>query len=364
MAEATPIAIVGLGGIFPGALDLATFARNIFAKIDVTRPVPPGRWILDPHDALDPQPGPDTAYCDRGCFVEGFSFDPAGLALESELLRDLDPLYLLVLHAGRQAWRDGVTDTLNRERIGVMLAAIALPTDGSSALTRDVLGRSFENKLLGFHSGWHGRVGRESAEADRDEYRTSPLNARVAALPAALLATALGLRGGSLTLDAACASSLYAIKLACDELREGRADAMLAGGVSRPESLYTQMGFSHLQALSPTGCCRPFDAGADGLVVGEGAGIVLLKRLDDALRDGDHVYGVIRGIGLSNDIAGSLLAADSEGQLRAMRAACEQAGWSPTDVDLIECHGTGTPVGDAAELKSLHTLWEGCDWRV
>lgn len=365
MAEATPIAIVGLGGVFPQALDPDAFAQNIFASVDTTRPVPPERWILDPRDACDPRPGPDTAYCDRACFVEGFSFDPAGLALEPGLLRDLDPLYSLVLHAGRQAWQDGVTDTLDRERVGVMLAAIALPTDGASALTRDVLGRSFEHELLGRESadGWHGRLGRENADADRNP-PTSLLNARVTALPAGLLATALRLRGGSLTLDAACASSLYAIKLACDELREGRADALLAGGVSRPEALYTQMGFSHLQALSPTGCCRPFDRDADGLVVGEGAGVVLLKRLDDALRAGDRIYGVIRGIGLSNDIAGSLLAADPEGQLRAMRAAYRQAGWLPSDVDLIECHGTGTPVGDAAELESLHALWGPDGWRI
>ena len=276
-----------------------------------------------------------------------------GLNLDPSLLRGLDPLFSLVLHAGRQAYRDGVNDTLDPERVGVMLAAIALPTDGSSAITRTTLGRSFAQRLA------------ETSNRPLlpPEVDTAPLNARVAALPAGLLAAALKLRGGSLTLDAACASSLYAIKLACDELRAGRTDAMLAGGVSRPEALYTQMGFSHLQALSPTGCCRPFDAGADGLVVGEGTGIVLLKRLDDAVRDKDRIYGVIRGIGWSNDIAGSLLAADSEGQLRAMRSAYEQAAWSPTDVDLIECHGTGTPQGDATELKSLHTLWSDHEWR-
>ena len=125
---------------------------------------------------------------------------------------------------------------------------------------------------------------------------------------------------------------------------------MLAGGVSRPDCLYTQMGFAQLRALSPTGRCRPFDARADGLVVGEGAGIFLLKRLDDAVRDGDRILAVIAGVGLSNDVGGGLLAPSSEGQLRAMRAAYAQAGWSPHDVDLIECHATGTPVGDAVEF--------------
>ncbi len=152
---------------------------------------------------------------------------------------------------------------------------------------------------------------------------------------------------------------MYALKLAAEELISGRADVMLTGGLSRPDCLYTQMGFSQLHALSPSGRCAPFDAGADGLVVGEGAGIVVLKRLDDALRDGDRIYATIAGIGLSNDIGGNLMLPDSEGQLRAMRAAYREAGWRPRDVDLIECHGTGKPVGDAVELRSLMALWEG-----
>jgi len=167
----------------------------------------------------------------------------------------------------------------------------------------------------------------------------------------------LGFGGGSYTLDAACASSLYALKYATDELIAGRADAMLTGGLSRPDCLYTQMGFSALGAISKTGHCSPFDYKGDGLVVGEGAGILVLKRLDDALRDNDHIYATIAGVGLSNDIGGNLMSPDSEGQLRAMRNAYLQAGWSPEDVDLIECHGTGTPVGDAVEFESLNSLW-------
>ena len=171
------------------------------------------------------------------------------------------------------------------------------------------------------------------------------------------MAQALGLRGAAFTLDAACASSLYALKLAIDELRSGRADVMLSGGVSRPDPLYTQMGFSQLRALSARGKPSPFDALADGLIVGEGAGLFVLKRLDDAVRHGDLIHGLIRGIGLSNDVHGDLLAPSSEGQIRAMRAAYDQAGWSPHEVDLIECHATGTPVGDAVEAESLKRLW-------
>ncbi len=345
---AAPIAVVGLGGLFPQAPDLDTFQRHIRTRHDASRVAPPGRWVLDPEEAYHPDLAPDTVYSTRACFVENFAFDAAGLNLDADTLRGLDPLYEMVLHVGRQAFADAATDRLDRRRVGVTLAAIALPTDGASAITSDIHGRAFEAALLG----------PAATRTPRPAPLSSPLNARVTARPASLLAQALGLGGGSCTLDAACASSLVAVKLACDELNAGRTDAMLAGGVSRPESLYTQMGFCQLRALSPSGVCRPFSADADGLVVGEGAGIVVLKRLDDARRDGDTIYGVIRGIGLSNDIAGSLLAANSEGQLRAMREAYRQASWRPDDIDLIECHGTGTPLGDTVEVESLHALWQ------
>ena len=266
-----------------------------------------------------------------------------------ELLAQLDPLFHLTLAAGNEAFFSAQTTNLDRRRVGVILGNIQLPTDKASALAREVLGPAFEQQRFG-----DKRSTRMTIE---------PLNRYVAGLPAGLLAKALGLGGGSFTLDAACASSLYALKLAADELRSGRADAMLAGGVSRPDCLYTQMGFSQLRALSTSGRCHPFDARASGLLVGEGAGIFVLKRLDDALRDGDRILAVIAGIGLSNDVGGSLLAPSSEGQLRAMRQAYEQAGWSPHDVDLIECHATGTPVGDGVEFQSLKTLWGESGWR-
>src|SRR6185437_3543819 len=259
------------------------------------------------------------------------------------------PVFHLALHAGRQAFASGVTDHLDRRRVGVILGNIALPTERVSALARSYLGRTLAEKIG------------SSGEPESDTFGSS-VNRHVPGLVAAVLAKALGLGGGSYTLDAACASSLYALKLAVDELRAGRADAMLAGGVSRPDCLYTQMGFSQLRALSPSGRCSPFDARADGLVVGEGAGVFLLKRLSDALRDGDRILGVIAGIGLSNDVDGNLLAPSSEGQLRAMHAAYRQAGWTPADVDLIECHATGTPVGDSVEFQSLKSLWGAKGW--
>src|SRR2546423_12867725 len=166
-------------------------------------------------------------------------------------------------------------------------------------------------------------------------------------LPAHLAAEALGLGAGALALDAACASSLYGIKLACDRLHDRTADLMVAGAVSCADDLFIHIGFSALSALSRTGRSRPFHREADGLVPAEGAAFVALMRLADALTTDRPILGVIRGVGLSNDGRGAgLLAPSVEGQERAMRHAYELAGLPPGTVSLLECHATGTPVGD------------------
>lgn len=353
MTANSPIAVVAMAGVFPAAPDVATFWKNIRGKVDACRDVPPERWIAPPAAMVSQTPLPDRAFTHRACLVDPLPPDPAGLDLDADLLRSLDPLYHLVLAAGRGAFARCRHQRLDRERIGTILAAIVLPTDAASKISWELLGRPLETRLFGQNT--------RSVPPEID--RRGCLAGRVAGLPAALLARALNLGGGSYTLDAACASSLFAIKLACDALQAGRADAMLAGGASRPDCLYTQVGFSQLRALSVSGRCAPFDRSADGLVVGEGAGILVLKRLEDALAHGDRIHAVIRGIGLSNDIGGSLLAPAGEGQLRAMRSAYAAAGWRPDEVDLIECHGAGTPVGDATEVRSLADLWAELPWR-
>ena len=335
------IAIVGLGCLFPGATDADRFWDLICRGGCAAGPPPAGRWPDAAESFCQDRLAPDRIVSARAGFVDPLpscnaldlpGFDTAGL----------DPLFQLLLHAGHQAWLDAVTGSLDRGRCGVFLGNIVLPSEAVSNWSDALLARATE-------AAW--------GQTPAPEPDFNPLNRHVAGLPAGLLAASLDLGGGATCLDAACASSLYAIKLAADELREGRRDAMLAGGLSRPDSLYTQMGFTHLHALSATGHCRPFSRDADGLLVGEGAGMVVLKRLDDALECGDHIYATLPGIGLSNDIGGNLMHPDSAGQLRAMRQAYAQAGWRPGDVDLIECHGTGTPAGDRIELSSLQQLW-------
>ncbi len=345
------VAIVGMGAVLPtgpgqprdpgtiahGDAALQSFWQMVESGSDAMRDVPPQRWSASPDRVYQPgAPAADKVYSVRGCFLDpGIEAARESFGIDEGLLGRLDPLYRVALLAGHRAFADARVGASARARTGVILGSIALPTDATNAMAREVLG------------------GAGAPPSGMD-----PLNRRVTGLPAGLLAASLKLGGGSMTLDAACASSLYALKLACDELVAGRADAMLAGGVSRPDCLYTQMGFSQLRALSPDGICAPFSSRANGLVVGEGAGVFVLKRLADAQRDGDRIHGVICGFGLSNDVGGRLLAPDSEGQLRAMRDAYAGAGWDPADVDLVECHGTGTPTGDAVEIESLQALWK------
>jgi 3-oxoacyl-(acyl-carrier-protein) synthase/3-hydroxymyristoyl/3-hydroxydecanoyl-(acyl carrier protein) dehydratase len=339
------VAIVGMGGLFSQSPTLEQFWANIKNGIDTAREVPSNRWHISRSDAFHPAPGTkDRAYSTRACLIDEADLDPNSLSPADR--GPLDPLFRVLLQAGSQAWFDAVTTSLDHGRVGVAIGNIVLPTEIASRLTQTVFGSLFDARILG-----------RKADALLGESELEGLHG--AAQPATILARMLGLTGGSFTLDAACASSLYAIKLAADRLQGGEADAMLAGGLSRPDCLYTQMGFSQLRALSARGRCSPFDAEADGLVVGEGAGIFLLKRLEDALKHGDHIYATLAGCGLSNDREGKLLAPSAEGQLRAMRAAYKLAGWLPTDVDLIECHAPGTPVGDAVEFASLLKLREG-----
>ncbi|HEX5760467.1 MAG TPA: beta-ketoacyl synthase N-terminal-like domain-containing protein, partial [Thermoanaerobaculia bacterium] len=341
-----PIAVVGQACVLPGALDPAALWEAVAAGRDLVSTAPPGRWgvprglvLADAGAAPD-----DRAWSDRGGYVRGFEtvFDPAGFGLPPEEVLGLDPLFQWVLHTARAALRDAGVESgaaAALPRAGAVLGNLSFPSRGAA--------RFAESVWLG------GALG---------ETRPDPRNRFTSGLPAHLLARGLGLGAGSFALDAACASSLYALKLACDRLHDRRADLMLAGAVSCADDLFIHIGFSALEALSPTGRSRPFHRDADGLLPAEGAAFVALKRLGDAVAAGDRVLGVVRGIGLSNDGRGrGFLAPSAEGQARAIRGAYAAAGASPAEVSLVECHATGTRVGDAVEIQSLGEVYAGLD---
>ena len=338
----SPIAIVGRACVLPGALSPEQLWEVVSEGQDRVGPAPPDRWRVPKSDILcAPGQDPvDRAWSDHGGYVQDFErvWDPSGFAMPESELSGLDPHFLWTLHCARQALRDAGDDRtgrVNRTRVGAIFGNLGFPTSGMS-----------------LHA--------EALWCDQPE-QADPRNRFMFGGASRLLQRALGLSPFGLCVDTACASSLYAIKLACDQLHDGRVDLALAGAVNRSDDLFIHVGFTALQAMSRTGRSRPFCADADGLVPAEGAGFVALKRLSDARRDGDLIHGIIRSIGLSNDGRGrGFLAPCEQGQLRALRQAYELAGLKPKDVSLLECHATGTSVGDAAELRSASALFEGC----
>ena len=347
-----PIAIVGMGCVFPGADSPDAFWANLLAGTDTTSLATRDDMGVDPALLYDPARGRrDRYYSLRGGFVRGFRLDPWGLRLPASRLEALDPLFGWTLHAARAALADG--RYLDREDTlagcGLILGNLCFPTRASSRLFAPVYARAVE-------AGLSTRLGRDVGQLDLPgEGEPSVENLRLVSLPADITAEALGLGGPRFALDAACASSLYAIRLACDRLASGESDLMLAGAVSGADPLFIHMGFSIFQAYpEQDGGSRPLDAGSSGLVSGQGAGFVALRRYADALRDGDRIHAVIRGIGLSNDGAGKhLLVPNPRGQRLALERAYDDAGLSPDTVAYVECHATGTPVGDMTELDTM-----------
>jgi acyl transferase domain-containing protein/3-hydroxymyristoyl/3-hydroxydecanoyl-(acyl carrier protein) dehydratase/1-acyl-sn-glycerol-3-phosphate acyltransferase len=338
----SPIAIVGWSCNLPGAGSPAALWDVVVSQRSAVRPVPAGRWRLNREDAVTPSTSDatDRTWSDAGGYVEGFAFDPIGLRLEPGVTDGLDPLFLWTLAGVRDALAS--SGEASGERTGLVMGNLSFPSAGMSRFAESVwLGKQASDlrRRLGF--------GNEN-----------PRNRFMSGLPARLAAEANGLELGGVAVDAACASALYAIKLACDRLQHGEADRMVAGATNCADDLFIHVGFCALSAMSKSGRSRPFHREADGLVPAEGAVYFVLERLEDALANGRRVLGVIRGVGLSNDGRGrGLLAPSSEGQVRALQSAYAQSGWSPRDVGLVECHATGTTVGDATELESMRAVF-------
>ncbi|MFO0728875.1 MAG: beta-ketoacyl synthase N-terminal-like domain-containing protein [Myxococcota bacterium] len=341
MSSFSPIAIVGRACLLPGAATPGALWDHVAAGRSLIRTLTAARLGMEPGAVLGPPGAADRAYSLAGGWVE---------VPESEWrtaeAQGLDPLFHWVIHTGRTALEQAAPEA--GLRTGAIIGNLSFPSQG---MAEDAAARVLTSQGDRLGAGLLERLGLRPRDP-RDRFMSG--------LPAHLLASALGLRAGATCLDAACASSLYAIRLAAERLAQGQADLMLAGAVSRADPLFLEIGFSALSALSLTGQSRPFDQDADGLLPAEGAAMVALMRLEDAIRTKRPILGVIRGVGLSNDgRARGLLAPSSEGQVRAMRAAYQMAGLRPTEVQLIEAHATGTRLGDETELQSLREVFAG-----
>ncbi len=362
MTETIEVAIVGMAAVFPGAPDLATYWSNILAGVDAITEVPASRWdpsYYDPDAAVTRRS--DRLYCRRGGFVAPVGFDPVRFGIMPVAVSGGEPDQLIVLHVAAAALADaGGEDRLgDRSRVGVIVGRGGHLTPGLARLDqrtrtanqlvttlRELLPDLDEARLEEVRTAFQSRLGPDRPEASI-ELSTN--------LAASRVANRLDLAGPAYTVDAACASSLVAIDHAVRELTAGRCDVVLAGGVHHCHDITLWSGFSQLGALSRSQRIRPFHRGADGLLIGEGTGMVVLKRLADA--GDDRVYAVIRGSGVASDgRASSLMSPRTDGQVRAMERAWQAAELDPTEpgsLGLLEAHGTATPVGDETELASV-----------
>jgi acyl transferase domain-containing protein/NAD(P)H-dependent flavin oxidoreductase YrpB (nitropropane dioxygenase family) len=327
------VAIVGMAGVFPGAGDLAGYWANVLAGVDSVTEVPPERW--------DPAVYPELARW--GGFLPDIPFDALAYGIPPNALASIEPVQLLALEVAARALRDAGYERrpFDREHTSVIFGAEA---------GADLAG------AYGFRSLYPAYYGALPAELDEQlpTLTEDSFPGVLANVIAGRIANRLDLGGANYTVDAACASSLAAIDLACKELSIGTSSMVLAGGADVHNSIHDYLMFSSVQALSATGRCRPFDASADGIALGEGVACVVLKRLTDAERDGDRIYAVIKGIGSASDgRSRGLTAPRPEGQRRALERAYRRAGISPSEVGLVEAHGTGTVVGDRTELAVL-----------
>ncbi len=347
------IAIIGMACLFPGAQTPDAFWRVLQNGQRTTSDATPAELGVDPAHffGLD-RTNPDTSYFLHGGYIRDFKPDDL-----PTVLTDLDRAYKWSYSVAQAALADsGYLDTTILERTGVILGSLSFPTRLSTVLYRSVydaimshalddLFQRNDLQIAPVEAAYHPRY--------QDYQRLSIDNMLSPGHPAAVVASLLKLGGTHFALDAACASSLYAVGLACKYLASGAADMMLAGAVSAADPVFVNMGFAHLGGYpTPDKQSLPLDADSDGLVAGEGAGMFILKRHADAVRDGDHIYALVNGIGLANDGRGKhVLTPNSKGQILALSLA------GVADLDYVECHASGTSLGDKTELRSMAAFY-------
>ena len=356
----TQLAIIGIGCLFPQAEDQNAYWANIMEGVDAITEIPDSHWPVEAYYDQD-QKSPDRTYGRRGGFISAVDFNPMEFNIPPNVLEAIDTSQLLGLVAAGQALKDagygpersfdksrasvilGVTGTLELviplgARLGHPIWRSALKDAGvDDAVAQDVVERISDSYVPWQENSFPGLLGNVVAGRISKQY---------------------DLGGTNCVVDAACASSLSALHLASMELASGKADIVVTGGIDTFNDIFMYMCFSKTPALSPSGNAKPFDTSADGTILGEGLGIVVLKRLADAERDGDKIYAVIRGVGSSSDGKGDAIYAPSaSGQVKALKNAYQNSDVTPESIGLLEAHGTGTKVGDAVEVSALREVY-------
>ena len=351
-----PIAIVGMASIFADAKNLENYWDNIFESVDAIKDVPSDRWAKDDYYSSNPKEA-DKTYCKRGGFLPEIDFDPMEFGLPPNILELTDIAQLLSLVVAREVLNDaGIGDGsgYDRDKVGITLG-VGGGQKQISPLTSRLQGPVLEKVLKA--SGVE--------EADRamiiEKFKKAYIGWEENSFPGMLgnvisgrIANRFDFGGTNCVVDAACAGSLAAIKLAISDLLEHRSEVMISGGVCCDNSPFMYMSFSKTPAFTTGEDIRPFDNDSKGMMIGEGIGMMAFKRLEDAERDGDKVYAVLKGIGTSSDGRfKSIYAPRPDGQAKALKRAYEDAGFDPKSCGMIEAHGTGTKAGDAAEFGGL-----------
>jgi malonyl CoA-acyl carrier protein transacylase len=368
MLKSKAVAIVGLGAVLPDAHNVQTFWQNILTRRYSISETPADRWRVDLY--FDPNPNAvDKTYTKIGGWVKDYHFDPfkIGIAIPPRVLATMDETQHWAVAACHQALTDyGYPQRgLNPERVAVILGnALSGESHYRSTLRiqlpefTDVLSGvpEFQNLppavqaalMAGVQNGMRSRI---------PDITEDTMPGELSNIIAGRVANVFNFSGPNYVTDAACASSLAAIQNSIDGLFSGQFDAVLTGGVDRNMGVGSFVKFCKIGALSPDGS-RPYAEGANGFVMGEGATVFLLKRLEDAEKDGDRIYAVIRGVGGSSDGKGKgITAPNPVGQQRAIARAWQAAGLDPATVGLIEGHGTSTKVGDVTEVNSLNAVF-------
>ncbi len=363
-----PIAVVGVGAVMPDANNASQFWENIKARRYSIKDVPADRWSVEMYYDANIQ-AIDKTYSKIGSWVEGFPFEPFkwGVMIPPSVLAHMDDSQKWAIAASREALTDyGYPDReMDPSRVAVIignaiggekhyLTDLRINTPiFTTALARlpgfQGLSADLQQELL---DGLTEQIREVTPEVNED---TMP--GELSNIIAGRVSNTFNFAGPNYVTDAACASSFAALQAAIDGLNTHQFDAVLTGGVDRNNAASSFVKFSKIGALSPDGS-RPYAEGANGFVMGEGAAIFLLKRLEDAERDQDKIYAVIRGVGSSSDGKGKgITAPNPPGQQLAIRRAWKNAGVNPASAGLIEGHGTSTKVGDVVEVSSLAAVF-------